>query len=204
MKQPKPKNITQPKNFLEALRELGDDFKTEAKIQVSKIITQDLPESFGVTPSGTLKPNESVSVTDLARAEAQGAAKAENKFNARLAQVKEEERAYYLRLESQNKQHIEAVLTEIKVLAKSTGTLASQVETAVALAPANPSVYHKNFFDQLLSFIKILRQKVQDSSHWLSVTNSRAKRKSYYWSQVGASGTKYMLSSERYMVTSTG
>ncbi|MBI2008467.1 hypothetical protein HYS82_02315, partial [Candidatus Amesbacteria bacterium] len=185
-------------------RELGGDFKTEAKIQVQKIIAQDVPESFGISPSGTLKPNESVSVADLAQAEAQGEAKAESKFNARLQHIKEEERAYYLRLESQNKQHIEAVLAEIKVLAKSTGTLASQVEIAASLAPANPGIYHKNFFDQLLSFISILRQKVQDSSHWLSATNSRASRKSYYWGQVASSGTKYMLSSERYMVTSTG
>ena len=99
---------------------------------------------------------------------------------------------------------MESVVTEIKILAKSTGTLATQVEMAVAQAPANPGVYHKNFFNQLLSFMKILRQKVQDSSHWLSVTNSRARGKSYYWGQVAASGTKYMLSSERYMVTSTG
>lgn len=200
----KSKAKTQPKNFLEALRELGDDFKNEAKVQVSKIVTQDVPESFGVAASGTIKPNESVSMSDLAQAEASGEAKAESKFNARLAQVKEEERAYFMRVESQNKQHVEAVLTEIKVLAKSTGALASQVEVAVSQAPANPGLYHKNFFDQLLSFIKILRQKVQDSSHWLSVTNSRASRKSYYWGQVSSSGTKYMLSSERYMVTSTG
>jgi len=200
----KPKAKTMPKNFLEALHELGNDFKSEAKIQVSKIVTQDVPESFGIAASGTIKPNESVSVADLAQAEAKGEAKAENRFNARLQQVKEEERAYFMRVESQNKQQIESVLTEIKILAKSTGTLATQVEMAVAQAPANPGVYHKNFFNQLLSFMKILRQKVQDSSHWLSVTNSRARGKSYYWGQVAASGTKYMLSSERYMVTSTG
>ncbi|TSC84542.1 MAG: Uncharacterized protein G01um101416_1056 [Microgenomates group bacterium Gr01-1014_16] len=200
----KSRTKTQPKNFLEALRELGNDFKEEAKIQVSKIVTQDLPESFGVATSGTIKPNESVSVADLAQAEAKSESQAEGKFNARLAQIREEERAYFMRVESQNKQQIESVLTEIKILAKSTGTLATQVELAVAQAPANPGVYHRNFFDQLLSFITILRKKAQDSSHWLSMTNSRAKTKSYYWGQVQSSGTKYMLSSERYMVTSTG
>ncbi|OGC92814.1 hypothetical protein A3D85_01175 [Candidatus Amesbacteria bacterium RIFCSPHIGHO2_02_FULL_47_9] len=193
-----------PKNFLEALRELGGDFKSEAKIQVTKIVTQDVPESFGFAPTGTLKPNEAVSVSDMAKAESRGEAKAESRFNARLAQIKEEERAHFARLEAQNKQQIQSILVEIKTLASATGTLASQVEVAVAQAPANPGVYHRNFFDQLLSFIKVLRQKVQDSSHWLATTNSRANKKSYYWGQVGKSGTSYMLSSERYMVTSTG
>ena len=197
----KPQAKRAPTNFLEALRDLGSDFKSEAKIQVSKIVTDDIPQSLGL--SGTLAPNESVSVSQMANKPEQQDSKAESQFSARLHQVREEERAFYSQREAATKQQIQAILTEIKSLAKSAGGLAREVEIAAFQAPANPGVYHRSFFSQLKSLIMALRQQVQDSSHWLHTTNSRVAKKGY-WGQVASSGTKFMLSSERYMVTSTG
>lgn len=192
-----------PANFLEAFRELGRDTISEAKIQVKKMVIEDVPQSLGI--SGTIAANESVSITEISqKAEVRGEKKAEARFSQRLAQMREEEHSFYLHLETQNKQQINSILSEIKLLAKSTGALAHEIESAASLAPAHPGIYHRNFFDQLLSFMKVLRQKVQDSQHWLATVNSRASKKGHYWGQVGQSGSKFMLSSERYMVTSTG
>jgi hypothetical protein len=169
------------------------------------MVTQDLPESFGVKPtSGTLHPSESVSLDALQRAEADGARKAESMYNARLSAMREEERARLLRQEAQNREQIKVIQEEIRLLAKSSGELSIEVETATYQATLNPGVYHKNFFSHLKSLLVAIRKKVVDSRHWLAEHNTRARKKGFYWGQVQKSGTKFMLSAERYMVTSTG
>jgi len=181
-------------NFLEALRDLGKGVISEAKIQVTKAITDDVPQSFG------LAPGDSFSVDQLKAAEAAGERKAEIRFNNRF----QEERLLFLRSEAESKQQITAIQAEIQMLAKSAGELAHEVQVATFQAPANPGVYHRNFFAQLKSLIAAIRVRVQESRHWLAATNSRASKRGFYWGQVSKSGTKFMLSSERYMVTSTG
>jgi hypothetical protein len=72
-------------------------------------------------------------------------------------------------------------------------------------APVSPGIYHRHFFAQLKSFIQDIRRRVQDSKHWLAVANSRAsKRQGFFWGQAQKSGTKFLLSQERYMATTTG
>lgn len=186
-----------PKNFLEALRDLSAETLNEAKVQISQAVTADLPQAFGLPVSGDLKPNESVSLGQLEK-------KTEDRSSQRLFQLQEQERSRLLQIESENKKQIQVILSEIKTLAKSTGALSVEVEKAAFLAPANPGLYHKSFFEKIISFLKMLRAKVTDSHHWLATVNRRAAQRSFYWSQVGKSGTKYLLSSERYMVTSTG
>ena len=181
-------------NFLEALRDLGKGVVSEAKIQVTKAITDDIPQSFG------LALGDSFSIDQLKAAEATGEHKAEVRFNNRF----QEERLLFLRSEAESKQQITAIQAEIQMLAKSTGELAHEVQVATFQAPANPGVYHRNFFAQLKSIIASIRVRVQESRHWLATANSRASKRGFYWGQVGKSGTKFLLSSERYMVTSTG
>ncbi len=193
-----PKRRSAPANFLEALRDLSKDVVDEAKIQVSRIVTNDIPQSFGL--SGTLEPNKSFSMGEMAEAEKRGERKAETRFNSRL----QEERLMYLRSENEAKAQIKAIQDEIQLMAKGVGELAHEVSVAAFQAPANPGVYHRNFFERLRSYLKSLRQKVSESKNWLATQNSRASKKNYYWGNVQKSGTKFMLSQERYMVTSTG
>jgi hypothetical protein len=125
-------------------------------------------------------------------------------YNARLSAMREEERARLLRQEAQNREQIKVIQEEIRLLAKSSGELSIEVETATYQATLNPGVYHKNFFSHLKSLLVAIRKKVVDSRHWLAEHNTRARKKGFYWGQVQKSGTKFMLSAERYMVTSTG
>jgi hypothetical protein len=187
-----------PANFLEALRDLSKGAIDEAKIHVSQAITQDIPTSFGM--SGTLEPNKSFSLSEIQSAEKRGEHRAEVRSNFRL----QEERSRWLKSENEAKAQINSIQEEIQMMAKSVGELAHEVEVASFQAPANPGVYHQNFFNQLRSYIRALRLKAQESKNWLSTQNSRASKRSYYWGQVKSSGTKFMLSQERYMVTSTG
>ncbi len=191
-------------NFLEALRDLGRSTVREGTTQIKQAITGDVPEMFGLANHGTIQPHESVALNQLQTAEKTGEAKAEARFARQLTEMRDEERARLLREESTTKQQIQSIQAEILKLSKEAGELFKEVEVAAVQAPVNPGIYHKNFFSQLRSLILNLRRRVQDSKEWLSVTNSRASSRGFYWGQVGKSGTKYMLSSERYMVTSTG
>lgn len=188
-----------PNNFLEALRELGQDMASEAKMQVKQMVTTDIPESFGITGSGTLKPNESLTVQPRNETRSQ-----ETAINGRLHQMREEEQAQYRRNEAQMREQIKSIQEEIRRLASSVGSFAQEVQAATSQAVVNPGVYHRNFFSQLRTLIVAMRKRVDESRHWLAESNSRGKKKSYYWGQVQKSGTSYLLSSERYMVTSTG
>lgn len=189
-----------PANFLEALRDLSRDAASQASIQIQKAITEDIPQSFGFNQSGDLTPNQSFSLEDMRKAEKVGENRAENRFNNRL----QEERLVFLRSENETKKQIQIIQQDILAFAKSAGDLAQQVQIATMQAPINPGVYQRNFFEHLRSMIKILRSNVESSRNWLAAQNSRATRRGSYWGSVKTSGTKFMLSQERYMVTTTG
>src|SRR3989344_3243721 len=96
---PSPKSTNKrptPANFLEALRDLREipgDFKQEAKVQVTKMFTQDAPEMLGLKSSGTLNPNESVSLNQLESAKKDGFDSASKQFEMRLSQMRQEDEA---------------------------------------------------------------------------------------------------------------
>lgn len=187
-----------PANFLEALRDLSKGVVDEAKIHVTKAITDDIPQSFGA--SGTLEPNKAFSMGDLAAAEKRGEQKATTTLNNRF----EQERMVFLRSENENKAQIKAIQEEIQQIAKGIGEMAHEVQVASFQAPVAPGIYHSNFFERMRSYLRALRVKVQQSKNWLAQHNARSAKRSHYWGQVQKSGTKFMLSQERYMVTSTG
>lgn len=190
--------VRAPDSFLEALQELGKGVVSEAKIQVTNIVTQDIPQSLGF--SGDLQPNQPISLDSLKQAESAGERKAETRFSNRF----QEDRLLYLRSEQETKHQIASLLQEIQALAKSTGQMAHEVQMATMQAVVNPGVYHRSFFTQLRTFIKVIRAQVEQSRNWLASHNQRSAKRNYYWGQVSQSGSKFMLSSERYMVTSTG
>lgn len=181
----------QPANFMEALQTLGREVVADAREQFG--LDQQPPTPMG----GALNPNESFSLSDIVSAEKRGEQK--------VRQIAEEERARAQHREEEAKTQIKSLQEEIKMLARSLGEFGKEAQIAALQAPVSPGIYHRNFFEQLRSFIKALRQRVQDSRHWLATQNARAsKRKGLYWNNVQKSGTKYMLSGERYMVTTTG
>ena len=65
-KKPAPVND----NFLEALRDLSKGVVDDARTQLHQAVTSDVRSSFGLDSSGTLNPNEQVSINQLQKAEA--------------------------------------------------------------------------------------------------------------------------------------
>lgn len=184
-------------SFLEAFKDLGAGAVSEMVDQGKKMFTDDVPASFGF--KGDLAPNESFSLSDLKSAENRGEKRAENRMGQELRQN-------ILRQEQQVKMQIISIQEEIQKMAKSMGDFAKEIQVAAMQAPVNPGIYHQNFFASLRTFISNMRLRIQESRNWLATSNARAskKGKGVYWTQAQKSGTKYTLSSERYMVTSTG
>lgn len=187
-------------NFLEKLRELGEDVGDSiAEDVIDGIPSTATDQIFGRKRTGTLKPNEALSLDEIRERE-----QFRQRLNREFFKIRQEERLVFKQEEQKTRLQIKAIQEELKKLAESTKDLAKEVEIASKLEPVEPGVYHLNFFDRLKQTIVTLRKKIEDSATWLSLFNQRAKRRNYYWAQVRKSGTKFMLSAERYMSTQAG
>lgn len=101
-------------------------------------------------------------------------------------------------------QQIQAILYEIQKLIKSSEALQTEFkEVAVTEIPVNPGKYHVNFFEWVLSVIKVARMKVEDSNAWMQTVKGKGARKDY-WGMFKKHGTSYGLSGERTAATQTG
>lgn len=134
----------------------------------------------------------------------------------REKKIREEERRVFERRRTQEKVlfsaeqqrtalQIRAIQEELKKLAKETEGLSREIKTAAVQTIVEPGTYHLSFLERLRELIKLIRKRVQESKTWLTEWNTYCKKKrNYYWLQVKKSGTKFMLSSERYMATQAG
>lgn len=187
-------------NFLEKLRELGDDLGDSVTHDLIEGIPSTALDQFaGRKKTGTLKPDEAISLEEIRERE-----QFRQQLNREFFRIRQEERLVFKQEEQKTRLQIKAIQEELKKLAESTKDLVKEVEVAAKLEPVDPGVYHLNFFERLKQAIILFRKKIEESASWLSLFNQRAKRRSYYWAQVHKSGTKFMLSAERYMATSAG
>jgi hypothetical protein len=198
----KKRKVVNRDSLLEALRGIGQSTGTSLKRDLAQGIPEDAakmlfrPQRF----QGELKPNETVNVepqeSELRRS-----------FERRLRQreiIQRQEFQVFSAQKEAEKKKLEALQAEVIELAKSIENFDKEVKVAAIQQTVNPGVYHEAFFTKLISFIKSLRKKVSDASAWLSTANKRAKKQPYYWRQFKKSGTKFMLSQERYMSTQAG
>lgn len=186
-------------NLLEKLRELGGDFGDSISQDLIEGIPKTAKDQISGNRSGNLKPNETISLEEIKEQE-----RFRQQLNREFFRVRQEERLVFKQEEQKTRLQIKAIQEELKSLAESTNNLVKEVEIAAKLEPAEPGIYHLNFFERLKQTIILFRKRIEESATWLSLFNERAKKKGYYWAQVRKSGTKFMLSAERYMSTSAG
>lgn len=200
-----------PANFIEALKEASSDIAKGtvsgiANDLVGGVARQTADTIFGGSPqqSPQNQNEQNFNFEELLREN--------NLEHQRAMQHKEVQRTYESReveiFNQRNReveQRIESVRIEIQKLAREVVNLDVSTETVIAQELVNPGTYHLNFFEKLLKFVQFLRKKVVESRHW-AATHQGKKAKSYFWQQANnkVSGTKFMLSSERSVVTQTG
>lgn len=94
---------------------------------------------------------------------------------------------------------------QVKLLQKSEKKLEGELaKVSVDKAPTKAGIYYIRFFEWLLTVIRQLRMKVEESSSWLSEFNGRGKKKKGYWGMFKKHGTTFGMSNERSLATSAG
>ncbi|OGH37403.1 MAG: hypothetical protein A3B44_02020 [Candidatus Levybacteria bacterium RIFCSPLOWO2_01_FULL_38_21] len=112
------------------------------------------------------------------------------------------------RADRENVQVINAKIQEILVELKKITTASQEIavefkEITIEQRIENPGEYHVTFFQWMLSLVKAARQKIEDSSSWLSVMKSK-KSQRQYWNMFKKHGTTFGLSNERVVATQAG
>lgn len=100
---------------------------------------------------------------------------------------------------------VQNLQSELTKLASSVKHLNKVIGNASIPSPiTTPGTYHINFLEHLIVQIKSLTKNMDNASEWMSLHIARGKKKSHYWGQVKKSGSKYLLSADRYMSTQAG
>lgn len=184
-------------NVLEALGSIPSGVGTNTVSEIGKIGTGIVDALVGSTPrSGDLQPNQAIEFGDARPAVVEQAPIQPMRSEAMA-------RPNVSMIEMETKKQIDAIRAELKSLIISLKNLHQEVQTAVSKEDVDPGVYHLNFYDQLRTFIHVLRQQIEDSRTWLSSFTSR-KKKMGYWNMFKKHGTTFGLSNERSIATSAG
>ncbi len=197
---PKKKQTNYNDSLLESLRGLGTGVRRSLTNDVARGVSGDVMMSLlGATPKfGELKPNEPINIPDKAKQPEYAPVSPmfrRPEYRPRVIIPKEDPAVL--------KAQIDAVRQELKAIATSLKSLDSEILKTISEVPVNPGIYHRNFFDRLRSILKTLREQIDDSRSWLSLTTSR-KQKKQYWGMYKKHGTKFGLSSERTLATQAG
>lgn len=199
-------NVANNDSFLEALRDLGADIVDSAANDVIGGIANEAYNQLTGNKSGDLKPNEPLDLTKLSATEkfTKEEKQAEINFQNQIFKIRQQERLIYKQSEQQTQMQIKAILVELGKLTQTTKNLAKEVEIAAAQIPVEPGVYHLNFFEKLKQTIILFRKRIEEAATWLMAVNQKARKRNFYWAQVRKSGSKFLLSQERYMSTQAG
>ncbi len=182
-------------NVLEALGSIPSGIGTNTATEIGKIGSGIVDALLGGTPrSGDLQPNQAIEFGNSPTIE-----------HAPTQAVRTETmpRPDISMIEMETKKQIDAIRAELKGLIASLKNLHTEVQKAVTEDVVDPGIYHLNFYDQLRTFIHVLRQQVEDSRSWLASFQSR-KKKMGYWNMFKKHGTTFGLSNERSIATSAG
>ncbi|MDD3531995.1 MAG: DUF5660 domain-containing protein [Candidatus Shapirobacteria bacterium] len=102
---------------------------------------------------------------------------------------------------------INQIKEQIKAIADNIGQINHQVEAIKTRAEENTPQegrYQLGFLELLLSFLKDLRERVEEGNTWLAAFQKKTSKRNYFWNQVKKSGSKFLLSSDRTPATQTG
>lgn len=185
-------------NVLEQLRGVGSDVTANTVDVAAKVGENIFAALLGNAPitSGEMRPNQTIELT----AQTQEVAKPEPQSEVPKMEVPQASTDAVM---EQTRQQLEAVRQELKALSQSLKNLSKEVQSAIETTPVDPGIYHINYYDQLRIFIRVLRQQIEDSRAWFSMSAGR-KKKMGYWGMYKKHGTTFGLSNERSLATAAG
>lgn len=181
-------------NVLEALGSVPSSVGSNTVAEFGKIGSDIVSSLLGGAPrSGDLAPNQAIEFGE----------KPQETIVPQPVHVEALHKPNASLIDMETRQQLEAVRAELKALIASLKNLHQEVATAVAKEDVDPGIYHLNFYEQLRTFIKVLRLQVEDSRSWLASFGGR-KKKMGYWGMYKKHGTTFGLSNERSLATAAG
>ena len=221
-------NLTQPKpkikrkqisqNFIEAIKDVGGSFGSQVKNLGSGVASSAVDSLLGRNSDQSNSPDQGPPSYPMTQNYPSKPFNFEEYLYNRDRQIRAQERTLsqrlrdnekvlYNRKEEQTKQQILCVKEEIKKIIKETDGLAIElleVEKTVSTTVVTGGSYHLNFFERIRQLLVLARKRIAESRSWLELFNSRQKQRYCYWGQVSKSGTKFLLSADRYTATQAG
>lgn len=199
-------------SFVEQLKSIGSSVTDSLKTDIAKGAAQGIFEQLiGSTKSGNTPKEETLDTTAIEEmiAEREQIASQEADQNAReeertfFAHSKSKEKVLFSFADEKLKKEINEVRQDIVMLVKSMGKMQKQIEQAIIQEIVNPGVYHKNFLQNLRSWIVQVQKSINDASSWLSMSTGR-QQKGAFWANTKKHGNKYSMSQERQSAMSVG
>ncbi len=123
--------------------------------------------------------------------------------------VNESESKELARTKQTMQQQVEALLRELraeaaKIQAQTADLTGEARNLSVSSTPNNLGQYHVNFFEYVISSLKDIRRKVNESRMWLNLW-TRKKQQRGYWQQFKKKGgMEWAMNEERALATSNG
>ncbi len=197
-------------NVLEALKDIGQGTSQSLKNDLLQGTSKDflrqlLGTQFEPKPrkiSGDIRPGESMEMDKAYSGQHEQLIKEKRQLSY-LNKLKDEEVKMVSERSNELKTKLNALQQELVVLAQSTGKLAEQTQVAVMSAPIEPGVYHLNFLQNIIDFIKSFRKQINGAEMWMQSTNKRAQKKNF-WGKYKTHGSKFLLSADHYLTRSAG
>lgn len=196
-------------NFVESVRDMGSSVVSSLKNDVIKGTAQSIfDQLLGSSSTNRLPKTENpLDQEKLEKliAEREAAAYEAGRSEAAPKHISplKENQVLFSFADEKLKAEINGVRSELALLVKTMGKVEKQVELAIMDNVTETGVYHLNYFHKLKSWIKFMRQSLEDASLWLATSKGR-KGKGYYWNQVNKSGAKYSMSHERAVQMGAG
>lgn len=195
-------------NVLEALKDIGSGTAQSLKKDLLDGVNKDFAKQlFGMSfeprkISGDIMPGESVEVDKAYSGEHQKAIKEKRQLGF-LNRLKDEEVNLVHKKSNELRIQLNALQQELLSLAQSTQNLGVETQVAAMSAPVEPGIYHVNYIEKMIGFIKSFRKQINNSAIWMQESNKRAQKKNY-WAKYKKSGSKFLLSADHYLTRSAG
>ncbi len=207
---PKKKKAFVPAdNPVEQLKNLSGGVIDEAKLVPQGILDEALKQ-IGLTERRQPLAGE----FDLKAGTHQTNEKAPQKDNSAEAQLRQlravqgQEKQLFNLKEKATKDQIQKLMdqvhTEVTKLQQQTAELTGEIKSiTVDTMPAKVGAYHLNYFDWVISMLKDLRKRVNESRHWLALWAQKKQQKGY-WAMFKKHGTSFAMSEERAIASANG
>ena len=120
------------------------------------------------------------------------------------AQEKEVYSSKQKALEGQIGKIMQELKVEVTKLQQQTSELTGEIKAiTVDTIPVKPGAYHLNYFEWVISMLRDLRKRVNESRMWLQVWAKKKQQKGY-WAMFKKHGTSFAMSDERAIASANG